>query len=444
MMDDTAKQLLPIDGVKEVLYWGRDTNTSSGSYIILFEDRKDMEQSDDDMKEQIQQTIERTIPYSFLSMGEGQGDTSGQMSISLSASTMEELIQGIPAIKEEIGLITGVTGTQAALTEGSKEWMIEFSRAQLAHHRITRTEVEQYISLVLNGVQDIDVKIDGFDTKASIEFPSVYRQSSDALYQLPIRDDMNLTIGDIASLEQVDSESSRVRKDGNYEIMLSIYFDSEVRAQVISNVTDFVHMYQGDMRIALSGTQQQQAEGFESLLVAVAISFVTVFLILTVQFNRLRLPFLIMASLPFAMIGVAIGFLLTGREFDIMAMIGIVMLVGIVVNNAIVLIDFINKHRVDYPDVFTAIIEGAKVRVRPILTTTLTTVGGLLPMFLGVSEASAFQTPIATAVIFGLLFSTFVSLILVPVLYYFFEGGRDKKLHQALMQPNSASETSNF
>ncbi len=441
MMDHTAEQLLPIDGVKEVLYWGHDTNTSRGAFIILFEDRKDMEQSDMDMKDQIQQTIDETIPYSFLSIGEGQGDTSGQMSISLSASTMEELIQGIPAIKDEIGLLPGVTGTQAALTEGSKEWVIHFSREQLSHHKLTRSEVEQYISLVLNGVHDIDVKVDGVDTKASIEFPSVYRQSSDALYQMPISSDMNLTIGDVASIEQVDSESSRVRMDGSYEIILNIYFDSAVGDQVISSVTDFVDMYRGDLRISLSGAQQQQAEGFVNLLIAVAISFATVFIILTVQFNRLRLPFLIMLSLPFAMIGVALGFLLTGRTFDIMAMIGIVMLVGIVVNNAIVLIDFINKHRVDYPDIVSAIIEGAKVRVRPILTTTLTTVGGLLPMFLGVSEASAFQTPIATAVIFGLLFSTFVSLILVPVLYYLFEGGHGKNMDQAVRPVNSSKDS---
>lgn len=427
MMTSAAEQMLVIDGVKEVFYWGNDQSTSSGTFIVLFEDRADMEQSDEEMKAQIGETIDRTIPYSFLSMGEGQGDTSGQMSISLTASSMDELIRSLPPIREELALISGVTGTKAALTEGSKEWVVQFSREQLAYHSISREEVERYLDLVLNGASDIDVNVDGETTKASIEFPTVYRQSSDGLYQLPIRSLQNLTLEDVSTLEQEESEANRVRKNGRYEMNVSIYFDPAMRERVIEQVGQFVKVYPSDVLLALSGTQQQQAEGFEKLLIAVGVSFAAVFMILTIQFNRFRLPFLIMLSLPYAMIGVALGFLISGRDFDIMAMIGIVMLVGIVVNNAIVLIDFINNHRKDYPDVISAVIEGAKLRVRPIMTTTLTTIGGLIPMFIGGSEASSFQTPIATAVIFGLAFSTFVSMILVPVLYYMFEGGQERK-----------------
>ncbi|XEC95129.1 efflux RND transporter permease subunit [Paenibacillus tarimensis] len=439
MMNRAATQMLSVDGVREVLYWGNDRNTAKGTFIVLFEDRKDMEQSDEEMEEDIKQTLDETIPYSFLSMGEGQGDMSGRMSISMSASSMEELVRGVPAIKEEIGMIPGVTGTEAALTEDSKEWVIEFSREQLAHHSISRREVEQYLGLVLNGVKDIDIRIDGENTTASIEFPAVYRQSSDALYRLPIRSSLNLTMEDVSELRQVDSESSRLRKNGNYEMNMTIHFDAAQKEHVVSQVTRLVNNYQSEIRLSLSGTQQQQAEGFEKLLIAVAVSFAAVFMILTIQFNRFRLPFLIMFSLPFAMIGVSLGFLLTGRDFDIMAMIGIVMLVGIVVNNAIVLIDFINKHREEYPDLLSAVVEGAKLRVRPIFTTTATTVGGLFPMFLGGSEASSFQNPIATAVIFGLIFSTFVSLILLPVLYYLFEGRRDKKMNKTSKKPASPS-----
>nr|WP_279538019.1 efflux RND transporter permease subunit [Paenibacillus turpanensis] len=427
LMDHAAKQMLPIDGVKEVLYWGNDQSTSRGTFIVLFEDRKDMQQTDEQMKEQIKETIDRTIPYSFLSMGEGQGDKSGQMSISLSGSSMGELVRAVPAIKEELMLIPGVTGTEAALLENSKEWVIEFSKEQLAYHSISRDEVERYVSLVLSGIQDVDIKVDGERTAASIQFPAVYRQSSDALYRLPIRSDVNLTLQDVSTIKQLDSESKRIRKNGSYDMGLTIYFDAASKERVVRDVTQFVDRYQSEIQLSIGGAQQQEAEAFQKLFIAVGVSFAAVFMILTIQFNRFRLPFLIMLSLPFAMIGVSLGFLLTGRDFDMMAMIGIVMLVGIIVNNAIVLIDFIHNHRKDYPDVFTAVIEGSKLRVRPILTTTLTTVGGLIPMFIGGSEASSFQTPIATAVMFGLTFSTFVSLVLVPVLYYFFEGGADRK-----------------
>lgn len=173
----------------------------------------------------------------------------------------------------------------------------------------------------------------------------------------------------------------------------------------------------GDSQLAFTGRQQEQAEAFANLLIAMAVAFATVFLVLTVQFNRLVQPLLIMLTLPFAMIGVSVGFLITGRTFDALAMIGVIMLIGIMVNNAIVLIDFINNHRKEYQSTRTAIVEGAKIRLRPILTTTVTTIGGLMPMFIGGSATSNFQTPIATAVIFGLMFSTMVSLLLLPLLY---------------------------
>lgn len=428
LVDQTAKQLLPIDGVKEVLYYGNDSNTARATFIVLFEDRAEMEQSDEETKEQIKQKIDQLIPYSFLSMGEGQADTAGQMQISVSAQTMEELVRSVPAVRQEISLIPGVTGTEADLTENSKEWVINFSREQLAYHGISKQEVEQYIGLVLGGVQDIDITLDGEAAKASIKFPEVFRQSSDGLYQLPIRSDLNLTIQDVAALTQVDAEAHRSRKNGQYELGITIYFDAAQKEQVVSQVTQLVNLYKGDVQLALAGTQQQQAEGFEKLLIAVGVSLAVVFIILTLQFNRFRLPFLIILSLPFAMIGVAVGFLVTGRVFDIVAMIGIVMLVGIVVNNAIILIDFINRNREHYPDVVSAIVGGAKTRMRPIMTTTLTTIGGLIPMFIGGTETSAFQTPLATAVMFGLTFHTFVSLVLVPVMYYIVEGRQERRL----------------
>jgi HAE1 family hydrophobic/amphiphilic exporter-1 len=141
---------------------------------------------------------------------------------------------------------------------------------------------------------------------------------------------------------------------------------------------------------------------------------------------------MIMVALPFTLVGVCLGFLITGRVFDILAMIGVIMLIGIVVNNSIILIDFVNKRRGSYETAREAIIAAAKARLRPVFTTTITTVGGLTPMFIGGTNSSDFQTPIATAVIFGLLFSTLVTLVLVPVLYELFE--RRSKKHQFLKE----------
>jgi len=423
LAETAAERIAGVDGVMDVFYWGNDRETHRGTFIVLYDPRDAMTRSDEAVNEDIEAVIERTIPYTLLSIGQGQGDTSGRMEVAVTAATMQGLTEQADAIADTLRLLPGVTGVQAPLSDEGKEWVIRFSPDRLEYHNITREEVEQYISLVLNGVDDIELDIDGETATARVEFPAVYRQTSDALYQLPLRNDSSLTVEDVAELTLVDAESSRVRKNGTYESTLTVYYDEADKASVVEQVTSFVDGFRStEAQVAIAGTQQEQGEAFSNLLVAVGVAFAAVFLVLVMQFNRLRQPLLIMLSLPFAMIGVALGFLLSGRVFDIMAMIGIVMLVGIVVNNAIVLIDFINKYREAYPDAESAVIAGCKLRMKPILTTTLTTVGGLVPMFIGGSETSDFQTPIATAVIFGLLFSTFVSLYLVPVLYLMIDG----------------------
>jgi multidrug efflux pump subunit AcrB len=423
MMDQTVQDLLKIDGVANMLYWTDEYNPHTGVFYVLYEPKDEMEQSDEEANKQIEQTIRGNIPITFLNIGQGNGDSSGQMSISAKASSMNELMNTVPMIQEEIGLFTGVTGTEVQLTEESREWVIDFSKEQLRHFDIPQQQIEQYLRLVLNGVRDIEMNLNGDEISASLQFPENYRESSDALYRLPLKEDVNLTLNELADLHTMETESRRIRQDGDYQMPITIYFDPEQKQQVLDQINVlFQNNPYDSIGLAYSGTQQQQTEGFQKLLIAVGVSFAAVFLILTIQFNRLRQPFIIMASLPFAMIGVSAGFLITGRVFDMLAMIGIVMLVGIVVNNAIVLIDFINKHRDEYDDLVKAVIEGSKLRIRPILTTTLTTVGGLFPMFLGGSESSDFQTPLATAVVFGLLFSTFVSLLLLPAMYLIFEG----------------------
>ncbi|HZG85643.1 efflux RND transporter permease subunit [Paenibacillus sp.] len=433
LAETAAARIADVDGVMDVFYWGNDRETHRGTLIILYDPRDTMTRSDEAVNEDIEAVIERTIPYTLLSIGQGQGDMSGRMEVSVTAASMKSLSEEADAIAESLRLLPGVTGVQAPLSDEGKEWVIRFSPDRLEYHNITRGEVEQYISLVLNGVDDIELTMDGDTATARVEFPTVYRQTSDALYKLPLRSDSSLTVEDVADLALVDAESSRVRKDGIYESTLTVYYDEADKASVVERVTAFVSEYRSaEAQVAIAGTQQEQNEAFSKLLVAVGVAFSAVFLVLVMQFNRLRQPLLIMLSLPFAMIGVALGFLLSGRVFDIMAMIGIVMLVGIVVNNAIVLIDFINKSRDAHPDIESAVIAGCKLRMKPILTTTLTTAGGLVPMFIGGTETSDFQTPIATAVIFGLLFSMFVSLYLVPVLYLMIDGRAAGKARKPL------------
>ena len=150
---------------------------------------------------------------------------------------------------------------------------------------------------------------------------------------------------------------------------------------------------------------------------ALSISIFLIYALLASQFESFLLPFIIIGSIPLALIGVIWGLVILRQPIDIMVMIGVILLAGVVVNNAIVLIDFIKTMRTRGYDKDYSIIYSCETRLRPILMTTMTTVFGMIPMALGLGEGSEFYRGMAITVIFGLSFSTILTLVLIPILY---------------------------
>ena len=159
-------------------------------------------------------------------------------------------------------------------------------------------------------------------------------------------------------------------------------------------------------------------DSFADLGMALIMAVLLVYMIMAAQFEGLLYPFIIMFSIPPTFIGVVGGLLICGQTLNVLSLIGVIMLAGIVVNNAIVLVDYINTLRRDYGvEKRQAIVEAGRTRLRPILMTTLTTIMGMIPQLLSNAEGSELMAPIAATIIGGLGFSTIITLILVPVMY---------------------------
>ena len=169
--------------------------------------------------------------------------------------------------------------------------------------------------------------------------------------------------------------------------------------------------------IGVAGQNEEMVRSFDSLKFALALAVFLVYLVMASQFESLLHPFVIMFTFPFAMIGVILTLLLTGQTISVIVLIGVIMLAGIVVNNAIVLVDFINQLRRRGKGLHEAIMEAGQTRLRPILMTTSTTVLGLLPMAIGFGEGAEIRAPMAITVIGGLIAGTVVTLVLVPLIY---------------------------
>jgi HAE1 family hydrophobic/amphiphilic exporter-1 len=167
----------------------------------------------------------------------------------------------------------------------------------------------------------------------------------------------------------------------------------------------------------LSGQEEEMQRSMKSLMMAMALAIFLVYIVMASQFESLVHPFVIIFTLPLGLIGVVAALAMSGRSISIVALIGAVMLAGIVVNNAIVLIDTVNQNRRRGVEKRAAIIEAGLTRIRPILMTSLTTVLGLTPMALGIGDGAELRAPLAITVIGGLTVATILTLVVIPVVY---------------------------
>jgi HAE1 family hydrophobic/amphiphilic exporter-1 len=167
----------------------------------------------------------------------------------------------------------------------------------------------------------------------------------------------------------------------------------------------------------VSGQNEEMQDSFQSMQFALALAIFLVYLVMASQFESLVHPFVILFTIPLALVGAILALYVTGTTVNVVAFIGVIMLAGIVVNNAIVLVDLINQLQAQGTEKMAAIVEAGKARLRPILMTTLTTALGLLPMAIGFGEGAEVRTPMAITVIGGLLVSTLLTLVVIPVVY---------------------------
>ena len=182
----------------------------------------------------------------------------------------------------------------------------------------------------------------------------------------------------------------------------------------------------------IGGTYEDQQETFGDLFLLMGLMVILVFVIMASQFESLTYPFVIMFSLPFAVVGVIIGLAITGTPMNIMSLLGILMLIGIVVNNGIVLVDYTLLCRERGMNIYDAVVTAGKSRLRPILMTTLTTVLGMIPMAVGNGVGAEMWNSLGMSVAWGLSFSTLITLILIPTLFASFAVHGDKRRQKML------------
>ena len=237
-------------------------------------------------------------------------------------------------------------------------------------------------------------------------------------------------LGQIATVEQVDVQGSITRIDQSPAAQITAEIASEDTGAVSQEVALEIDALEANgtipdgVEVTLAGVTQQQNEAFSGLFVSMAVAVLIVYLAMVLTFNSLITPFIILFSLPLATIGAFPALYLTDRPIGVSALIGFLMLIGIVVTNAIVLLDLVERLRREGHSTYEALIEGGKTRVRPILMTAIATILALIPLAAGFNQGSIIAAELGTVVIGGLFSSTFLTLLVVPVVYSLVDGGR--------------------
>jgi len=329
------------------------------------------------------------------------------------AEAVRDLLQGLP----EIGNVR--LGTE----RGQPEIQVEILREVAARYGIDPRSIAETVEQAMRGERATEF-VD-FDRKIGIvvRLPDSLRYAQETLQELRVQ---GVPLRELVTVHEAVAPAEVHREDQGR--VVTVYADvvSGGLDRAISDVAQTLTELPPDreVRIEVGGENEEMRRSFRDLSFAFGLALLLVYMILAAQFESFLHPFTILMAVPLAVVGVVLALLLTGEGINTMSLIGSVILVGIVVNDSIVKVDFINQAREQGLAVRDAILEAGRVRLRPIVMTTVTTVLGLTPMALGIGRGADLRAPLAIAVIGGLLVATFLTLIVVPVVYSLVEGLR--------------------
>ena len=302
------------------------------------------------------------------------------------------------------------------------EYQVIFDPQRLAEHGLTNSMVASYLRNSIYGATASFYREDGQEYEIRVRLAPEFRRSLDDVAQTLVRTPQGTSVrlGELGKVEEHFAPPAIYQKDRSRVVTIALtpapkaaLSDLVRTAQKTLNGMD---MPEG-VSYEITGAFEQQQEAFADLGTLLLLIVFLVFIVMAAEFESLASPFVIMFSVPFAFTGVILGLLLTGVPLSIIAFIGAIMLVGIVVKNGIVLIDYTILNRERGMSVRTALLHAGASRLRPVLMTTLTTVFGMIPMAIGIGEGSEMWQPMGVTVAFGLTISTLVTLLLIPCIY---------------------------
>lgn len=398
------------------------------------ERRRSMQQIMDELRAQFR-NVEGLKVTVVSNQGGGRGD-SRPVQVGLRGSNIKELKSYALQLAEMLRQTPGATDVDISDSEEQPEIVVKLDHAKASELGLDATEVGKVVEMAIMGKSTANsYTIGDNDYDIILQLEQGQRTDINDVQNLRVSssDGRFIRLGDIATIKYGSGPTRIEREDKQRQIV--VYANTvgvspgDLITKVKSEYIPELNMPSG-YNYKMIGQADNMARSFKEVYKAVILAIVVVYMVLAAQFESFSQPLIIMASLPFAVIGAVLGLLVAGQTANMMSMIGFTMLLGLVTKNAILLIDYANQQRERGLDIQSAVLEACSLRLRPILMTTLSTILGMLPIALGIGEGAELRQSMGVVLIGGLTTSTLLTLVVVPLIYLLFEEWKAKNYVQ--------------
>ncbi len=338
-------------------------------------------------------------------------------------------------VEERLTTIAGLVNINKSFETGKPEYQVRFDRERLSAFGLSTSTVARTVSSYIGGTVATRYREQGDEYDVFVQLQKPFRSSKEDITNLFITSPagLHIPLEQVASVVRDESPVTIEREDQERVVAVSCDVSGRDLQSALSEVRAALNemSFPADFRWEIGGAAEDFQESFQALGLAILAAIFLVYMVMASQFESLLDPFIILFTIPLAFIGILWALFLTSTTMSVTALIGGMLLVGIVVNNGIVMIDYINQLREKHGyELMEAVIEGGRRRMRPVLMTAVTTILAMLPLSFGLGASAETWSPMARAVIGGLTVSTLLTLIFIPTIYYIFEQMALKRLVQ--------------
>ncbi|MGL5067524.1 MAG: efflux RND transporter permease subunit [Sarcina sp.] len=419
---EVVEKIKGVEGIEDEAVMVEKTGATIS--VLLKEDRK---VSDKDVAREIRSKVSgiagAKIEVSAMSGGISSG--LAPLVVKVSGEDFDKLNEITDKVQDAMKKVDGVIDIKSSNEKSSEEMRIVVDKEKAASYGLNNLTIAQAIQASFRGMNIDQIAIDekNYDMVVSSNISEDASYSDLENITINAMSGAKIPLSDIATIERGKGYSEISREDDMRVVTVSAGIDGISLSDAVKAVKANLEAYEVETghKIQYGGEVEQMVEAFSQMALALIIAVLLVYMVMAAQFESLLHPFIIMFTIPLAFVGAIFLLFLTAVNIGITALIGFIMLSGIIVNNGIVLIDHINKLKEDGKTTREAILETGPIRLQPILMTALTTIMGLIPMAIGLGEGSEMQLPLALTVIGGLTFSTLLTLIVIPVVYAIFD-----------------------